>query len=321
MPVTVGPAIRSAIGPAIGIDLGGTKTEVIGLDAAGTTRLRRRVPTPRDDYAATIGTIRDLVVAAEGELGASASVGVGHPGSLSPRTGRVRNANSVWLNGRPFGSDLDAALERRVVCANDADCLALSEAIDGAGAGMATVFAVIVGTGCGGGLVVGGRLLRGGNGIAGEWGHNPLPWPAADEWPGPACWCGQRGCIEAWLSGTALARSAEVALGERLAASELSARATAGDRAADAVLTRYVERFARATATVINLFDPDVVVVGGGVSNIERLYTEVPPQWTARVFADAVATPLRRARHGDSSGVRGAAWLGRAALLNRSAAG
>ncbi len=308
-------------GPAIGIDLGGTKIEIVALGPEGTVRVKRRTPTPRDDYDATVRTVTELVATAETELGAHASVGVGHPGSLSPRTGRMRNANSTWLNDRAFGRDLELALARPVACANDADCLALSEATDGAGAGAAVVFAVIVGTGTGGGLVVDGRLVRGANGIAGEWGHNPLPWPDADEWPGPACWCGKRGCIETWLAGPALAREAEAGLGRRLDGAALAAAAAAGDDAARAVIAAYVERFAKASATVVDLLDPDVIVVGGGVSALEALYREVPARWAHWVFADAVATRLEPARHGDSSGVRGAAWLGRDATLNRSAEG
>ena len=308
-------------GPAIGVDLGGTKIEIIALGPEGPTLERRRVATPRDDYAATVRAVRDLVATTEAELGATATVGVGHPGSLSPKTRRVRNANSTWLNDRPFGDDLEAALARPVVCANDADCLALSEATDGAGAGAAVVFAVILGTGTGGGLIVDGHLQRGANGIAGEWGHNPLPWPTEAEHPGPLCWCGKRGCIETWLSGPALAREASAALGRPLDGPGVAALAVAGDVAAGTVLDAYVERFAKASATVIDLLDPDVMVVGGGVANLSARFERVPERWTAWVFADAVATRLVPARHGDSSGVRGAAWLGRAGGLTRSAAG
>ncbi len=307
--------------PAIGIDLGGTKTEVIALGDNGTTLLRRRIASPRDDYGATIRAIAELVRSAEQELGARGTVGIGHPGSLSPRTGLIRNANSVWLNGRPFGRDMAAALDRAVACANDADCLALSEATDGAGAGAHAVFGIIAGTGTGGGLVLDGVAIRGANGIAGEWGHNPLPWPDADEWPGPLCWCGRHGCIETWLSGTALGREASRALGDGVDAADAATRAAAGDLAAAAVLDRYVERFAKACATVINLFDPDVIVVGGGASNLEVLYGDVPARWHRWVFADAIDTAFRRARHGDSSGVRGAAWLGRGPGLTHRPAG
>ena len=304
--------------PAIGIDLGGTKIEIVALGPDGEVRLRRREPTPRNDYDGTLRALRRLVDAAEAELGEPATVGVGHPGSLSPRTGRMRNANSTWLNDRPFGRDLETALGRPVACANDADCLALSEATDGAGAGAAVVFAIIVGTGTGGGLVVDGHLQRGANGIAGEWGHNPLPWPDEHEWPGPPCWCGKRGCIETWLSGTGLAREAEAALGRPVKGEALTAAAEAGEAGAEAVIAAYVERFAKATATVVDLLDPDVVVVGGGVSGLGALYREVPARWSAWVFADAVETRLVPAEHGDSSGVRGAAWLGRDAALSRS---
>jgi len=307
--------------PAIGIDLGGTKIEIVALAPDGATRLRRREPTPRNDYDATVRALAALVEAAETELEERATVGVGHPGSLSPRTGRMRNANSVWLNGRTFGQDVEAALGRGVAFANDADCLALSEATDGAGAGFHNVFAIIVGTGTGGGVVVGGQLVRGGNGIAGEWGHNPLPWSTAEEWPGPPCWCGKSGCIETWLSGPALARAAELRLERRLSGPEVVAAAEAGDEGAQAVIAAYVERFARATATVINLLDPDIVVVGGGVSALSALYRDVVPLWADWAFADAVDTRIAPARHGDSSGVRGAAWLGRDAALKSSPAG
>ena len=297
--------------PAIGIDLGGTKTEAIVLDAAGEERARRRLPSARDDYAATIETIAELVGWADAEAGARCTVGVGHPGSVSPHTGLVRNANSTWLNRRPFGRDLAARLGRAVAMANDADCLALSEATDGAGAGAELVFAVIVGTGTGGGLVVDGRLRRGANGIAGEWGHNPLPWPTPEESPGRRCWCGKDGCIETWLSGPGLARQAQAALGRDLDGAALAAAARAGDVGARAVLSAYTERLAKALATVIDLFDPEVIVLGGGVSKLTILYEEVPQRWQRWVFADRVTTRLAPAQHGDSSGVRGAAWLGR----------
>ncbi len=307
--------------PVLGIDLGGTKIEIAALDAGGTTRWKRREPTPKGDYDATIRALKALVAAAEAELGPAASLGIGHPGSLSPRSGRMRNANSTWLNDRPFARDVEAALARPVACANDADCLALSEATDGAGAGAEVVFAIIVGTGTGGGLAVGGELCRGANGIAGEWGHNPLPWPRPEETPGPACWCGKHGCIETWLAGGALAREATAALGRPLDGAALAAEAAAGEPGAAAVLDAYLARFAKATATLINLLDPDVIVVGGGVSGLDALYREVPPRWPAWVFADALDTRLAPARHGDASGVRGAAWLGRAAALSRTRAG
>ncbi|MCU0888866.1 MAG: ROK family protein [Rubritepida sp.] len=287
----------------IGVDVGGTKIEVAALDATGGVRLRRRVATP-PDYAGVIAAVAALVAGAERDLGARASVGVGIPGSLSPATGRVRGANSTWLNGGPLGEDLAAALGRAVRLSNDANCLALSEAADGAGAGAASVFAVILGTGVGAGIVVGGRLLEGHNRIAGEWGHNPLPWMTADEHPGPACWCGQRGCIETFLSGPALAADAD-GPGAR-DASGLPART---DAAARAALARHTERLARALAHVVNLLDPEVIVLGGGLSNMAHLYAEVPRLLPRHVFSDTVRTRIVQAAHGDSSGVLGAARL------------
>ncbi|MEO1089699.1 MAG: ROK family protein [Pseudomonadota bacterium] len=297
--------------PAIGIDLGGTKTEIAVLDENGAFLLRRRVPTVRGDYDATIEAITALVEGAEAELGTRCTVGIGHPGSISPRTGLIRNANSTWLNGRRLGVDLETRLARPAAFANDANCLALSEATDGAGAGARAVFAVILGTGCGGGLVVDGQVLGGHNGIGGEWGHNPLPWPEPDELPGPACWCGLHGCQELWLSGTGLEHYAAEVIGTAVAAPAVVARAASGDEPARAVLDRYNGRLARGLAAVINLFDPDVIVLGGGVSNVDELYASVPARWQRHTFADSIDTPLRKARHGDSSGVRGAAWLGR----------
>jgi fructokinase len=290
----------------IGIDLGGTKTEAIALDrATGAELARHRVASPKGDYAATLGTIRDLVVRIETRLGATGSVGIGIPGTVSATTGLVKNANSTWLIGKPFDRDLADALGRPVRLANDADCFALSEASDGAGAGAACVFGVILGTGIGGGLVVNGRLLAGPNGIAGEWGHNPLPWPGADELPGHYCYCGKMGCIETFLSGPALAREH----GEGLAAPAIVAAAEAGDDRAEGMLGRYEDRLARALATIINVIDPHVIVLGGGMGNIGRLYRNVPRLWGEYVFSDSVATRLLPPAHGDSSGVRGAAWL------------
>ncbi len=286
----------------IGVDLGGTKTEAIALAASGEELARRRVATPAGDYDATLRTIRDLVAGLESETAASGTVGLGIPGTVSPKTGLVKNANSTWLIGRPFDRDVATALGRPVRLANDADCFALSEATDGAGAGFATVFGVILGTGVGGGIVANGRLLAGPNAIAGEWGHNPLPWPAEDERPGPACYCGRHGCIETFLSGPGLARDH----GGALSAAEICA---AGDATAEAALARYEERLARALATVINAIDPHVVVLGGGLSRLERLYANVPRLWGRWVFSDHVDTRLEPPRHGDSSGVRGAAWL------------
>ncbi len=295
-----------------GIDLGGTKIELVALDAAGREVVRRRVPTPRGDYEATLDAIAALVREAEAALGlapGTASVGVGTPGSLSHVTGLLRGANSVWLNGTPIRRDLERHLARPIAIANDANCFALSEATDGGGRGANVVFGVILGTGVGGGIVARGRLLDGANGIAGEWGHNALPWPAEDERPGPACWCGQHGCIETFLSGPAMERDHRGATGVALAADQIAERALSGDAACEATLERYGERLARSLAHVINLLDPDIIVLGGGLSNVERLYDNVPRQWSAWVFSDRVDTKLARPVHGDSSGVRGAALL------------
>jgi fructokinase len=292
-----------------GIDLGGTKTEILALDVDGGERLRHRVPTPKDDYRAIVAAIADLVAHAEAELGASGTVGIGTPGSISPRTGLMRNANTVVLNGKPLLADLCEALAREVRIANDANCFALSEAVDGAAAGASVVFGVILGTGCGGGVVVDKRPLAGGNGIAGEWGHCPLPWPTPDELPGPACYCGKRGCIETWVSGTALAADYERACGRPETGSRIVELAEAGDAEAEAALARYEDRLARALATIINVLDPDAIVLGGGASNIRRLYHSVPAALPRHVFSDHVGTPVRPAKFGDSSGVRGAAWL------------
>jgi fructokinase len=292
----------------IGIDLGGTKIEGIALGRLGELLARRRVAAPRGSYEATIEAIASLVDAIERETGRSGSVGVGIPGTLSPATGLVKNANSTWLNGRPLGADLPARLGRPVRFANDANCFALSEATDGAGAGASIVFGVIVGTGTGGGVVVERRVLVGANAIAGEWGHNPLPAPRDDERPGPACYCGRHGCIETFLSGPALARDYAPA-SPSVPAEAIAARAAAGEPAASACLARYENRMARALASIINVLDPDVIVLGGGLSNIDRLYENVPRLWGPHVFSDRVDTRLVRHVHGDASGVRGAAWL------------
>jgi len=289
-----------------GIDLGGTKTEIVALDAAGTERLRRRVSTP-PDYAGVIDAIGGLVEGAERELGGSGTVGIGIPGSLSPATGLVRGANSTFLNGGRLDADIAARLGRPVRLTNDANCLAMSEAADGAGAGFERVFAVILGTGVGSGIVQHGRILEGRNRIGGEWGHNPLPWMTRDEYPGPTCWCGRPGCIEAFCSGPALAADAD-GPGAR-DASGLPARAAAGEARAQAALDRHADRLARALAHVINILDPDCIVLAGGLSNMTHLYDQVPRLWTRWVFSDTVTTPLLRARHGDSSGVLGAARL------------
>jgi fructokinase len=289
----------------IGIDLGGTKIEAVALGPDGAERFRRRVDSPRGDYDATIAALVDLVAAAEGDLGERGSVGVGMPGAISPATGLVKNANSTWLIGHPLHGDLERALGRPVRLANDANCFALSEAADGAGAGSRVVFGAILGTGTGGGVVVDGQVLVGPNAVAGEWGHNALPWPDESEWPGPPCYCGRQGCIETFLSGSGLQMA--YAPG-RLTAREIAAAAER-DRAAAAAVETYTRRLAKSLATVINLLDPDVIVLGGGLSNIASLYTRVPQIWTDWVFSDRVDTRLARAAHGDSSGVRGAAWL------------
>jgi len=288
----------------IGIDLGGTKIEGIVLEESGKTLARRRLPSPQGDYRASLDAIADLVLGLEREAGGRGSVGVGIPGALSPATGRIKNANSAWIIGEALDRDLAERLGRPVRLENDANCFALSEACDGAAAGCEVVFGVILGTGVGGGLVVGGRALRGANAIAGEWGHNPLPAPRRDELPGPPCYCGRRGCVETFLSGPALARAAGHPRVE-----DVVAAADAGDEAAEDQLARYEERLARALAVVINVVDPDAIVLGGGLSNLERLYQGVPARWGEHVFSDAVATRLLPNRHGDSSGVRGAAWL------------
>ena len=282
----------------MGIDLGGTKTEAIVLDDDGRQVVRRRVASGTV-YAETIAVITQLVTRIEAELGAVTRVGIGIPGTISPASGLVKNANSTWLIGKPLDRDLAAALGRPVRLANDADCFALSEAVDGAGAGAPSVFGVILGTGVGGGLVINGQLVSGPNAIAGEWGHNPLPWPRDDERPGPVCYCGQCGCIETFLSGPALARDD----GRGLSALDIAA-----DDAAPS-LVRYEDRLARALAHVINIVDPHVIVLGGGLSGLDRLYATVPRLWGQWVFSDTVATRLLPPRHGDSSGVRGAAWL------------
>jgi fructokinase len=291
----------------IGIDLGGTKIEAIAIADDGRELLRRRTATPRGDYDRTLASIAALVGDIESETGARGTVGVGIPGIISRATGLVKNANSTWLIGRPLADDLPRLLARPVRFENDANCFALSEATDGAAAGASVVFGVIVGTGTGGGIVVDGRVVTGANAIAGEWGHNPLPAPHDDERPGPLCYCGRRGCIETFLSGPGLARDLEP--GRDIEPREIVERAARGDAAAGAALARYESRMARALASVINIIDPDVIVLGGGLSNIDRLYRNVPKLWGPQVFSDRVDTQLVRAQHGDSSGVRGAAWL------------
>lgn len=294
----------------IGIDLGGTKIEVLLLDHAGQECFRKRVPTPQGEYARTLHAIQQLVYEAETVAGQRCSVGIGTPGAISPATGLMKNANSVVLNGKPLQQDLERLLQRRVRLENDANCLALSEATDGAAAGAAVVFAVIIGTGTGAGLAVHGKVISGANAIAGEWGHNPLPWPNAAELPGRPCYCGKSGCIETWLSGPGFAASYRTLGGEDLPAAMVVQRAVAGESLALAALDAYEERLAKSLAHVINILDPDVIVLGGGMSNIQSLYEHVPQRWGNYVFSDRVATRLLPAQYGDSSGVRGAAWLG-----------
>ena len=290
----------------IGVDLGGTKIEIAVLAPDGRERHRHRIDTPRG-YQASLEAIARLVREAEALLGVTATVGIGIPGVISPATGLVKNANSIALNGHTFDRDISALLARDVRVENDANCFALSEASDGAGAGHGSVFGVILGTGCGGGVVIDGKVLRGRNHVTGEWGHNPLPWPRPEENPGPRCWCGHSGCLETWIAGPSLARDSD---GEGAHdASDIPARAAAGEVRAQAALDRHVDRLARGLGHVINLLDPDVIVLGGGLSNMEHLYTALPPLVTGYVFSDFVRTPIVRNRHGDSSGVRGAAWL------------
>lgn len=293
----------------IGIDLGGTKIEGMVLDTDGAEVARLRIATPQGDYRGIVSSVTGLVSELEQTAGTQCSIGIGMPGSFSRATGMIKNSNSVCLNGMPLRDDLEKQTGRKIRFANDADCFALSEATDGAAQGAGVVFGVIIGTGTGGGIVINGDLLAGPNGIAGEWGHNPLPWPQADELPGPNCYCGKQGCIETWLSGPGLARDHERVTGEILTALELGKCAGDGDQTAVETLERYVDRMARSLASVINVIDPDVIVLGGGLSNIDILYERVPKCWGRYVFSDRVETRLVRAKHGDSSGVRGAAWL------------
>ncbi|EGD6367523.1 fructokinase [Salmonella enterica] len=296
----------------IGIDLGGTKTEVIALDDAGEQRFRHRLPTPREDYQQTIETIAALVDMAEQATGQTGSVGIGIPGSLSPYTGVVKNANSTWLNGQPFDNDVSRRLKREVRLANDANCLAVSEAVDGAAAGAQTVFAVIIGTGCGAGVALNGRAHIGGNGTAGEWGHNPLPWMDDDELryrEEIPCYCGKQGCIETFISGTGFATDYQRLSGKALKGDEIIRLVDAQDAVAELALSCYELRLAKALSHVVNILDPDVIVLGGGMSNVERLYKTVPSLMKSFVFGGECETPVRKAQHGDSSGVRGAAWL------------
>jgi fructokinase len=293
----------------LGIDLGGTKIAAVVLDERGAVIWDRRVPTPRHDYEATISALAALLAAAESDLGVQCSVGIGTPGAISPATGLVKNANSTWLNGRPLKADLERAVQREVRLANDANCLAVSEATDGAAAGATVVFGAILGTGTGGGIVVDRHVVTGANAIAGEWGHNPLPWPRADELPGPACYCGRRGCIETWLSGPGLAADYVRAGGDELPGEVIVSRRDSGEPRAVRVVDTWTHRLARALSSVINVLDPDVIVLGGGLSRVESVYDQVPRMWSQWVFSDHVATRLVAARFGDASGVRGAAWL------------
>ncbi|WP_428311907.1 ROK family protein [Hydrocarboniphaga sp.] len=296
----------------IGIDLGGTKIEGVVMAPDSQLIAKRRVATPRGDYAATLAAVAQVVADLETEVAARGlPVGVAHPGALSQASGRLKNSNSTCLNDQPLQADLERALQREVRMANDANCLALSEAVDGAAAGASSVFAAILGTGAGAGVVINGALLQGANSIAGEWGHNGLPRPKPEwnETPGPACWCGRHGCIETWLSGPALADDHARNGGERISGETIVALAEAGDARASASLSRYEDRLARSLSQVINLLDPDVIVLGGGLSRIERLYRHVPALWDEGIFSDTIATRLLPALHGDSSGVRGAARL------------
>jgi fructokinase len=293
----------------IGIDLGGTKIEAIALNSQGTELRRIRIPTPRGDYAGTVQAIAGLVAEIEAKTHRVGSVGVGIPGTVVASTGLVKNANSTWLNGRPFAHDLSVALGREVRCANDANCFAVSEATDGAGRGRGVVFGVIIGTGCGGGIALQGVAHGGPNGLAGEWGHIPLPWAGADELPGPVCYCGKRGCLEMWISGTGVARDFATVTGRELRGEEIVVAAAGGDAEALAALDRLEDRVARGLAVVVNVLDPDIIVLGGGLSKLERLYTGVPERLRDLCFGGGAETPVVRAMHGDSSGVRGAAWL------------
>lgn len=293
----------------IGIDLGGTKIELGAFQADGKELFRNRIPTPRGNYPATLSTLQNLVHEAEHALGSGATVGIGTPGSLSPLTGLIRNANSTCLNHQPLKSDLELVLGRNIRLANDANCFAVSEARDGAGAGANVVFGVILGTGVGAGIVVHSHLLTGTNAIAGEWGHNPLLAPGTPGLPPPLCYCGRLGCVETYLSGPGLSRDHQRETGESLPAEAIAQRAEEGIALCSATMDRYESRLARSLGTVINLLDPDVIVLGGGLSNIQRLYENVPRLWAPHIFSDVVRTRLMPNVHGDSSGVRGAAWL------------
>jgi len=293
----------------IGVDVGGTKIEALAIASDGAEVLRYRVPTPKGDYDGTVAAVAGLVGRLEQELEAAATVGVGIPGTIVRETGLVKNANSTWLIGRAFDRDLSAALARPVRVANDANCFALSEASDGAGAGKNVVFGVIIGTGCGGGVVIGGHVHEGPNGVAGEWGHNPLPWQRAEEYPGPECYCGHRGCIETWISGTGFALDYQRVTGTALSGEAIIAGCERGEPAAVSAVERLEDRLARSLASLVDVLDPDVIVLGGGLSKVKRLYANVPKLLPRYVFGRSCNTPVLQAKHGDSSGVRGAAWL------------
>jgi fructokinase len=295
--------------PRIGIDLGGTKIAGVALGGGGRVLAEERAPAPRHDYAATISAVTGMVQRLDRAAGAEGCVGIGMPGSLSPVNGLVQNANSTWLNGRPFQRDIEAELGRPVRLANDANCFALSEAVDGAGAGARSVFGVIIGTGCGGGLVFGGTLIDGPRGIGGEWGHNPLPWASGEEHPGPKCWCGRKGCMETWVSGPGLEADHARTAGERITAEAIAATAAVGDAAAQAALDRHASRLARGIAHVVNIFDPEVVVLGGGLSKLSHLYDVLPALIAPHIFAEHANIVIKRPVWGDAGGVRGAAWL------------
>jgi fructokinase len=300
---------RAGAGIRVGVDLGGTKIAGVALEAGGHPLAERRMPSPRHDYDATVRAIGDMVRSLEQDAGMPGSIGIGIPGSIVRPTGLVQNANSTWLNGKPLQHDLEQHLGRPVRLANDANCFALSEAVDGAGAGERNVFGVILGTGCGGGLVRDGGLIDGPRGIGGEWGHNPLPWPDREEHPGPTCWCGRVGCMETWVSGPALEADHARVAGERVAGEEIAARAVAGDLTARAALDRHAHRLARGLAHVVNIFDPNVIVLGGGLSRLHHLYDVLPNLAAPYVLADPADVIVRPPRWGDASGVRGAAWL------------
>jgi fructokinase len=302
-------AVMTTSNLRLGIDLGGTKIAGAVLDPAGKFMARHTVASPQQDYNATLNAIADVIAQLELATLPGCSIGIGMPGSIAPQTGLVQNSNSTWLNGRPLDRDLKAALTRDVRLANDANCFALSEATDGAGAGVKSVFGVILGTGCGGGIVIDGRLVDGPRGITGEWGHNPLPWPTADELVIPACWCGRTGCLETWLSGPGLSADHNRVTGNAMRAEAIVAAATVGEGGAVASLARHADRLARGLASVVNVLDPDVIVLGGGLSGLPHLYEQLPGLIAEHVFADDRHVDVRPPKWGATSGVRGAAWL------------